>query len=216
MARVARYRSGRTRPSRTVRLRLEDVLPTQDDGIGLVFEVREAGLDRSPGTGKDHIGYHALTQAALRGVARAALDKACRMNHLPGDHHFFVTFRTHMAGVQMADWLKDKFPEEMTIVIQHQYSGFQVHDDRFEIVLSFGGKPEHLRVPFAALTRFVDPSVNFGVQMEAVDPKSGAPVIVPEKRTASGGGHASAAPAPTESSAAADGTVVSFDKFRRK
>lgn len=163
-------------------------------------------MDRSPGTGKDHIGYHALTQAALRGVVRATLDKICRMNHLPGDHHFYVTFRTHMPGVQMADWLKDKFPEEMTIVIQHQYSGFQVHDDCFEIVLSFSGQPQHLRIPFGTVTRFVDPSVNFGVQIEPVDPKSGSPVIVPERL-------ASATP---EGGAPADATVVSLDKFRRK
>ena len=78
-------------------------------------------LERSPGSGKDHIGYHALTQAALRGVVRAALDKAAKLGQLPGEHHFYVTFRTHQQGVQMEDWLKDKFPEEMTIVIQHQY-----------------------------------------------------------------------------------------------
>lgn len=161
-------------------------------------------MDRAPGAGKDHIGYQALVHAAMRGVVRAAMEKICRMNYLPGDHHFYVTFRTHMPGVQMADWLKDKFPEEMTIVIQHQYSGFQVHDDRFEVVLSFGGQPEHLRIPFAAMTRFVDPSVNFGVQMDWVDPKSAAPAILPERLPASGG----AAPA--------DATVVSLDKFRRK
>lgn len=173
----------------------------------------EAGLDRAPGTGKDHIGYHALTQAAMRGVVRAAMDKVCRMNHLPGDHHFYITFRTHLPGVQMADWLKDKFPEEMTIVIQHQYSGFQVHDDRFEVVLSFSGQPQHLRVPFGAVTRFVDPSVNFGVQMDPADPKSMAPAIIPEKLPASGG---AAAAASAGGGAPADATVVSLDKFRRK
>jgi hypothetical protein len=173
-------------------------------------------LDRAPGTGKDHIGYHALTQAAMRGVVRATLDKVCRMKHLPGDHHFYVTFRTHMAGVQMPDWLKDKFPEEMTIIIQHQYSDFQVHDDRFEIVLSFGGKAQHLRVPFTAISRFVDPSVNFGLQIEPTDTKSEGATILPEKLSASGGGTPSASPAPTEDGAPPEGTVVSLDKFRRK
>ena len=93
-------------------------------------------LDRSQGSGKDHIGYHALTQAALRGVVRGAMRKIAKLGQLPADHHLYVTFRTHMHGVQMADWLKDKFPEDMTIVIQHQYWDFQVLDERFEITLN--------------------------------------------------------------------------------
>jgi hypothetical protein len=170
-------------------------------------------LERSPGSGKDHIGYHALTQAALRGVVRAAMDKASRIG-LQGEHHFYVTFRTHQQGVQMEDWLKDKFPEQMTIVIQHQYSGFVVHDDHFEIVLSFGGKPQHLRVPFGALTQFSDPPANFGVQLEPVDRRAddGAPTIIPAKLSASGGSTA----APKTEPAPEGPTVVSLDAFRRK
>ena len=78
-------------------------------------------LDRSPGSATDHINYHALTQAALRGVLRTALHNVSKLERMPGDHHFYVTFRTRMQGVQMADYLKDKFPDAMTIVIQHQY-----------------------------------------------------------------------------------------------
>lgn len=173
----------------------------------------EGLLERLPGSGKDHIGYHALTQAAYRGIVRAAMDKAATLGQLPGDHHFYVTFRTHQQGVQMEDWLKDKFPEEMTIVIQHQYEKFVVHDDRFEIMLRFGGNLQELRVPLGAVTRFFDPSTNFGVQIEALDGRAddGAPSVIPPRRP---GSVAEPAPAVEEN---ADGkTVVSLDAFRRK
>ncbi len=170
-------------------------------------------MDRSPGSAKDHIGYQALTQAALKGVVRAALEKASKLAHLPGEHHFYVTFRTRTPGVKMADYLKDKFPDEMTIVIQHQYFDFEVHDDRFEIALKFGGVPQHLRVPFVAVSRFFDPSVNFGLQFDqdGSAPFAEAAPVAP-------------APAPIlvakvpPASAAVDpaATVVSLDAFRRK
>lgn len=172
-------------------------------------------MDRSAGSGKDHIGYHALVQASLRGVVRAAMDKAARMGHLPGDHHFYVTFRTRMQGVQMDDSLKDRFPDEMTIVIQHQYSDFKVLDDRFEIVLQFGGKPQLLRVPFVAVMKFFDPSTGFGLQMEPPEGRAndGSPTIVPEKKP----GAETALPAePAAPAAATEGSVVSLDAFRRK
>ncbi len=169
-------------------------------------------MDRA-GSGKDHIGYHALTQAALKGVVRTALQKASKLEKLPGEHHFYITFRTRTPGVQMADYLKDRFPEEMTIVVQHQYWDFEVHEDRFEIILKFSGVPQHLRVPFAAVTRFFDPSVNFGLQFEGDE--DAASVISAPRPSA-------AAPAPTAASSAApaaaatDATVVSLDAFRRK
>jgi hypothetical protein len=166
-------------------------------------------LDRSPGSGKDHIGYQSLTQAALKSVVRTALEKAAKLEHLPGDHHFYVTFRTHTQGVQMADYLKDRFPDEMTIVIQHQYWDFEVFEDRFEIILKFSGVPQHLRIPFAAVTRFFDPSVNFGLQFEAheastfSESKEAAPLRMANAASA-------ATHMPPES------TVVSLDAFRRK
>lgn len=167
-------------------------------------------LDRSPGSGKDHIGYQALTQAALKSVVRTALEKAAKLEHLPGDHHFYVTFRTHTQGVQMADYLKDRFPDEMTIVIQHQYWDFEVFDDRFEIILKFSGVPQHLRIPFAAVTRFFDPSVNFGLQFEAHEASTFS-----ESKEAAPLRMASAASA-TAAHAPAENTVVSLDAFRRK
>ena len=170
-------------------------------------------MERSPGSGKDHIGYHALTQAAYRGIVRAAMEKAAAMGQLPGDHHFYVTFRTHQQGVQMEDWLKDTIPEELTSVIQHQYDTFAVPDDLFEIMLRFGGAPQLLRVPFGAVTRVFDPSTNFGVQMEPLDTRAdaGVPAVIPARRTSVAG-----APVPAPAPAAPDATIVSLDAFRRK
>ncbi|MDP3735923.1 MAG: ClpXP protease specificity-enhancing factor SspB [Hyphomonadaceae bacterium] len=165
-------------------------------------------MDRSPGSAKDHIGFQALTQAALKSVVRSALQTAAALEHLPGEHHFYVTFRTRTQGVQMADYLKDRFPDEMTIVIQHQYWDFEVFDDRFEIILKFSGVPQHLRIPFAAVTRFFDPSVNFGLQFDRDEA-----VAFSEAR-----GEAALPPGepPATSPETADGTVISLDAFRRK
>jgi uncharacterized protein len=168
-------------------------------------------LDRSPGSAKDHIGYQALTQVALKSVVRSALETAAKHEHLPGEHHFYVTFRTRTQGVQMADYLKDRFPEEMTIVIQHQYWDFEVFEDRFEIILKFSGVPQHLRIPFASVSRFFDPSVNFGLQFE-----SGEAVAFSEARPGAASRTATAVTAPETSSETADGTVISLDAFRRK
>jgi hypothetical protein len=164
---------------------------------------REGDLDRGA-TPKDLIGYHALTQAAMKAVLRAALRKVVGLGALPGDHHFYITFRTRHPGVQMADHLKDRFPDEMTIVVQHQYWDLEVTEDRFEIILKFGGVPQHLRVPFAAVSRFFDPAVNYGLQFEAEAPGAAA-----EQISLSDAPAAPAAPP-------AEGTVVSLDAFRRK
>jgi hypothetical protein len=150
-----------------------------------------------------------MMQAAFKGVARAALDKAAKLEHLPGDHHFYVTFRTHTQGVQMADYLKDRFPDEMTIVIQHQYWDFEVFDDRFEIILKFSGVPQHMRIPFTAVTRFYDPSVNFALQFEAGE---GATIIEPLALMQGPKAEEAASP----ESDAGTGAVISLDAFRRK
>jgi hypothetical protein len=117
----------------------------------------------------DYIGYEALTQAAMRGVVREALKRAKANGGLPGDHHFYITFRSKAPGVRMADYLTERFPVDMTIVVQHQFWDLEVHDGHFEIILKFSGVPQHLFVPYAAITRFVDPSVNFGLTFEAQD-----------------------------------------------
>jgi hypothetical protein len=154
----------------------------------------------------DYIGYEALTQAAMRGVVREAIRQAATNGAPPGEHHFYVSFRSKAPGVKMADQLVERFPEEMTIVIQHQFWDLEVHDGHFEIVLKFGGVPQHLSVPFAALTRFVDPAVNFGVSFEKVSSDGDDAIIEPAAEIAK----------ETAAPAASGETVVSLDAFRRK
>ena len=124
----------------------------------------------------DDIGYQALTQAAMRGVMKEALKVAESPNGLPGDHHFYITFRTKAPGVKLAEALVQKFPDEMTIVIQHQYWDLEVHERHFELVLQFSGIPQHLHIPYSAVNRFVDPSVNFGLGFEEVDAEEHDPL----------------------------------------
>jgi uncharacterized protein len=113
----------------------------------------------------DHIRYDILTQDALRSVVRTVLEDAAR-NGLPGEHHFYVAFDTRAEGVKLSQRMRAQYPEEMTVVLQHQFWDLVVADDQFEVGLSFGGVPERVVVPFAAIKSFVDPSVQFGVQFE--------------------------------------------------
>lgn len=159
----------------------------------------------------DYIGYEALTQAAMRGVVREALRSAEANCQTPGEHHFYITFRTRAPGVQIADYLVERFPEDMTIVIQHQFWDLEVHDGHFEIILKFSGVPQHLRIPFAAVTRFVDPSVSFGLSFEQDETAVGESVIAP----ALDPGRADSDSKPAEA-AGGEGTIVSLDAFRRK
>ncbi|MEZ5786353.1 MAG: ClpXP protease specificity-enhancing factor SspB [Xanthobacteraceae bacterium] len=111
----------------------------------------------------DYIRYDILTQEALRGVVRTVLTDAAT-NGLPGDHHFFINIDTRADGVKLSPRLMAQYPEEMTIVLQHQFWDLTVHDDVFEVGLSFNGIPERLVVPLAAIKGFFDPSVQFGLQ----------------------------------------------------
>ena len=115
----------------------------------------------------DHIRYDLLAQEALRGVLRTVLSDAAK-NGLPGDHHFFVTFDTCAEGVRLSRRMRAQYPKEMTIVLQHQFWDLTVTEDVFEVGLSFGGVPERLLIPFAAVKGFFDPSVEFGLQFEQV------------------------------------------------
>jgi hypothetical protein len=115
----------------------------------------------------DHIRYDLLAQEALRGVLRTVLSDAAK-NGLPGDHHFFVTFDTCAEGVRLSQRMRAQYPKEMTVVLQHQFWDLAVTEDSFEVGLSFGGVPERLSVPFAAVKGFFDPSVEFGLQFEQV------------------------------------------------
>jgi hypothetical protein len=115
----------------------------------------------------DHIRYDILVQEALRGMVRNVLADAAK-NGLLGDHHFFVTFDTTAEGVQLSDRLREQYPEEMRIVLQHQFWGMKVTDEQFEVGLSFGGVAEKLVIPFTAIKIFDDPSVQFKLQFETL------------------------------------------------
>lgn len=117
---------------------------------------------------EDLIRYDILAQEALRGVVKKVLQEVARTG-LPGDHHFYITFDTQYAGVRMSGRMREKYPEEMTIVIQHQFWDLESTDQGFSIGLSFDNVPEALSIPFAAVRGFFDPSVQFGLQFEATE-----------------------------------------------
>jgi len=134
----------------------------------------------------DHIRYDLLAQEALRGVLRKVLTDAAK-HGLPGDHHFFVTFDTGAEGVRLSQRMRAQYPKEMTIVLQHQFWDLVVSEEAFEVGLSFGGVPERLAVPFAAVKQFLDPSVEFGLQFEQIgtapepDAKAGPQPTAPKR-----------------------------------
>jgi len=115
---------------------------------------------------EDHIRYDILAQDALRGVIRKVLTEVAATGYLPGDHHFFITFMTEFPGVRISTRLKERYPEQMTIVVQHQFWDLKVTESLFEIGLSFSDKPEKLVVPFASIRGFYDPSVNFELEFD--------------------------------------------------
>jgi hypothetical protein len=171
----------------------------------------------------DHIRYDVLARDALRGVLRRVLTDAAE-HGLPGEHHFFITFLSKADGVKLSPRLLAQYPEEMTIILQHQFWDLVVTEDRFEVGLSFGGIPERLVVPFASIKSFFDPSVQFGLQFDpqettsetasempasanlpAVPPASGLPAAAPVAEN-------SAEPPRGNEGA----TVVRIDRFRKK
>jgi hypothetical protein len=168
--------------------------------------------------GQDHIRYDILAQDALRGVIRKVLSEVAATGSLPGDHHFFITFLTQAPGVRLSQHLKAKYPEQMTIVVQHQFWDLKVYDGYFEIGLSFSDKPEKLTVPFASVRGFYDPSVNFELEFDvtAVEETAGAEVAVyPEQQAAEVQVVAVENPG-EDGKPAGNGSVVSLDAFRKK
>jgi hypothetical protein len=116
-------------------------------------------------TAERHIDYEALAQGAMRGIVRTVLERVAKSG-LPGEHHFYIAFNTEAPGVVISKRLKQKYPEEMTVVLQHRFWDLTVTEERFEVKLTFDGIPERLSVPFAAVKVFFDPSVPYGLQFE--------------------------------------------------
>ena len=120
----------------------------------------------------DLVRYDLLVQEALKSVVRRVLSDAAREG-LPGEHHFYISFRTDHPAAKVSQRLREKYPQEMTIVLQHQFDNLIIQESGFEVGLSFSGFPERLRVPFDALTGFFDPSVQFGLKFETSEEQGG-------------------------------------------
>jgi hypothetical protein len=166
------------------------------------------------GKPEDLMDYEGLAQEALRGVVRGALRRGLDPQGLPGAHHFYITFKTHAPGVSAPADLLTRYPDEMTIVLQHQYWDLQVEEAQFAITLKFGGQPKRLVVPYPAVTRFYDPSVQFLLQFEAAEVHS-APVVSLEPASTPSLRDANAEPPPTHDESAGP-KIVSLDQFRKK
>ncbi len=155
----------------------------------------------------DQLRYDRMVERALRGVVRQVLDNVAEAG-LPGDHHFYLTFATDSPGVVMPGFLREQYPEEMTIVLQHQFFGLDVDDEGFSVTLTFNNHHERLAIPFAAVTTFADPSVNFALQfqpmaegMEELEPLGDVGMVtgIGQPPMATG-----------------TGKVVTLDQFRKK
>ncbi|HEV7260914.1 MAG TPA: ClpXP protease specificity-enhancing factor SspB [Bosea sp. (in: a-proteobacteria)] len=144
---------------------------------------------------KDVLRYDLMVQEALKGVVRKILTEAGR-DGLPGDHHFYITFRTAAPGVRVSQRLRDKHPDEMTIVLQHQFWDLSVSEHAFEVGLSFSGVPERLLIPFDAITTFFDPSVQFGLKFETQDTADSASANDPAPGTKTRGAGSEPSEAP--------------------
>lgn len=165
---------------------------------------------------EDGLRYDKMVEDALRGVVRDAIEITAR-DGLMGDHHFYITFHTRFPGIKLPDYILARHPDEMTIVLQHQFWGLEVDDEAFEVTLSFSGVSERLRVPFAAITGFADPSAKFGLQFqveEGDDDEDEDTEIV--EFTADPGVFSRDDKDDDRPAASEDGKVVTLDAFRKK
>ena len=173
----------------------------------------------------DLMRYDLMAQEALRGVIREALIRAGGPDGLPGAHHFYISFKTEGAGVDIDPSLKEKYPEEMTIVLEHQFWDLNPDEDFFEVTLKFAGVPKYLKVPYSAVNRFHDPSVGFHLQFEPVmrnvangegapsEPAKLETATKPKKKSKAKKAKAETANANADGDGA---EVVSLDSFRKK
>lgn len=192
---------------------------------------------------QDLMNYEQMTQLALRGVVRDAIRRVIREDGLPGAHHFYITFLTRYPGAEVDEGLAKKYPEEITIVLEHQFWDLAANELDFEVTLKFGGVPKYLKVPYTAVTRFHDPSVGFALQFEPpkeMEDRPEPPTLAklqpvareedtppapkPEKKSRLGKIKPAKAekkdepetPEPTPSGDDGGATVVSLDSFRKK
>lgn len=170
---------------------------------------------------EDLMRYDQLAQNALRGVVREALRKVLRSG-LPGDHHFYIAFNTRYPGVILSERISERYPREMTVVLQHQFWNLVVLEDRFEVELSFDNIPEKLVVPFNSIKGFLDPAVQFGLQFEVVpieeqqaSAESNAKPAKQEQQPAATGEESESGNEENGASAN-EAKVVSLDAFRKK
>lgn len=178
---------------------------------------------------EDLLGYNEMVEQAMRSVVRKALERAAK-GGLPGTHHFYITFRTDHPDVMIPTRLTEQYPEEMTIVLQHQFWGLQPDDEGFDVELSFNRQHEHLRIPYAALITFADPSVNFGLQFHveveddpiaADQPEAASDEKGPSREEMEGDAHsadpdAPGAPTADEEDTGRTDNVVTLDFTRKK
>ena len=187
---------------------------------------------------KEELRYDRMVEDALRSVVRRSLVYVSESG-LPGNHHFYITFRTDHAGVEIPKALKDRYPGEMTIVLQHQFWGLEISEQDFAVTLSFADVPHRLLVPFAAVTAFADPSVRFGLQFDveslengkvpagAEDPTAVLEGARPDLAAAPGPGDQPAAESEASGEATSEGSekddaaesaekIVTLDAFRKK
>ena len=160
----------------------------------------------------DTIDYGNLMHDAMRGLIQRVLEDVAAKG-LPGEHHFFITFDTLHPDVEIADWLSDRYPEEMTIVMQHWFDNLNVTDEGFSVTLNFGDNPEPLYIPFDAIRTFVDPSVEFGLRFETQEEEAeDGPHAVSDE---AGEPDEKQAETPDDTDTAQDAEVVSLDSFRK-
>lgn len=169
----------------------------------------------------DILRYDIWIEEALRGVIRRSLTTVEELG-LPDDHHFYITFKTDHPDVNIADWLRTEYPDEMTIVLQHQFDDLGVGEDGFTVRLRFGGRPERLDVPFEAITSFADPSVSFGLQLKSLDQDEedgDYDELTPEELGLEPSANSSLAngdPSDSKDDDKKTGEVIALDAFRKK
>lgn len=173
-------------------------------------------------TTTDFMNYNEIVEKALKGVVRESLNRAASTG-LPGDHHFYISFATTYSDVELPDHLRERYPEEITIVLQHEFWDLDINDAGFSVTLSFNNRREFIGVPWAAITGFADPSVQFGLQFKTVEDgdvdvvaditESTVNGLSADGSTPDSGGEASDDAGETKPASA---DVVELDQFRKK